>query len=221
MPPRGVRLLNLSLDSVDRNDWLPFLSAAETHPKMLFTIAAGNYDRNIDQQPVYPAAFHLENMIVVTSATREGRLTMGVDWGPASVDLMVPGENLLALDFDGERRLVSGSSYAAARVTALAACLLAEHPEWSTAILKAAILQEAQVSEPGVVGSGFIPDSMLGSLGACHGQQQLGMLQGPALLVTQLGHPAALLSSSAALRGAAPGETQTNIAVIAAALDRS
>jgi hypothetical protein len=40
-------------------------------------------------------------------------------------------------------------------------------------------------------------------------------------VVTQLGHPAALLSSSAALRGAAPGETQINIAVIAAALDRS
>jgi subtilisin family serine protease len=179
---RGVRLMNVSLDGLDREDWLPFLAAATAHREILFMVAAGNYDRNIDQQPVYPAAFDLENMIVVTSATREGLLTMGVNWGPASVDLMVPGENLLVLDFDGERRLVSGSSYAAARVTALAACLLAEHPEWPTAMLKAAILQQAKVGESGVVGSGFIPDGVLGSQGACHGHQQLGVLQGPALL---------------------------------------
>jgi subtilisin family serine protease len=170
----GVRLVNLSLNSVDRDDWLPFESAAAAHPEMLFMVAAGNHDRNIDQQPLYPAAFDLENMIVVTSATAEGRLSPGVNWGPIAVDLMLRGEDVLALDFDGERRLVSGSSYAAARATALAACLLADYPEWSTATLRAAILQEAEASEAGVVAAGFIPDTALGNRGACS-RLQLGM----------------------------------------------
>lgn len=166
-----VRLLNLSLDSVDREEWVSFERAAAAHPEMLFMVAAGNHDRNLDEQPVYPAAFDLDNMIVVTSATAEGRLTMGVNWGPTAVDLMVPGEDVRALDFNGERRLVSGSSYAAARATALAACLLADHLEWSTAELKAAIFAEAVASPAGHVARGFVPGAALANRGACARQQ--------------------------------------------------
>ena len=182
----GVRLLNLSLDSLDRDDWRLFERSARMHSEMLFIVAAGNHGRNVDQKAVYPAAFDLENMIVVTSATAQGGLTVGVNWGPTTVDLMVRGEGIRALHFDGERRSVSGSSFAAARVTALAACLLAEHPEWSRAELKAAILQEAEASETGEVDAGFIPDGVLGNRGACH-RQQLGMLHRPLLLGESVG----------------------------------
>lgn len=175
-----VRLFNLSLDSLDRDEWRPFERAARMHPEMLFIVAAGNHGRNIDRQAVYPAAFELENMIVVTSATAQGGLSIGANWGPVAVDLMVRGEGIRALDFDGEQQLVSGSSFAAARVTALAACFLAEHPEWSRAELAAAILDEAEASETGEVADGFIPDGVLGNRGVCHGQQ-IGMLRGPML----------------------------------------
>jgi hypothetical protein len=164
----GVRVMNLSLNGTDREEWLPFREAAETYPEMLFVVAAGNHGRNIDDRPIYPAAFTLANIIVVTSATADGRLTYGVNWGLASVDLLVASENLAALDFDGQRRVVSGSSYAAARVTALAACLLAGHPEWSINQLKSAIFREAKSVEPGVVAEGFLSDSVLGDRGACH-----------------------------------------------------
>jgi Subtilase family len=83
----------------------------------------------------------------------------------------VTGEDVLALDFDGQRRVVSGPSYGTARATALAACLLAAHPDWSTAELKATILREAQATEAGVVARGFIPASVLGNRGACDPQQ--------------------------------------------------
>ena len=56
---------------------------------------------------------------------------------------MVHGKDVLALNFDGKWRPVSGSSYATARVSALAACLLAEHPEWTTGELKSAIFRLA------------------------------------------------------------------------------
>jgi hypothetical protein len=80
---------------------------------------------------------------------------------------MVHAEGMLALGFNGERRPVSGSSYAAARVSALAACLLAANAEWRTDELKAALLREAEPLAGGAVAYGFIPDAALGHRGAC------------------------------------------------------
>jgi hypothetical protein len=110
-------------------------------------------------------------MVVVTSATADGHLTDGVNWGAESVDVMVHGEDILALNFDGKWRPVSGSSYATARISALAACLLAEHPEWTTGEVRSAIFRLAQPSGTGDVAEGFIPDEVLGSRGACARQQ--------------------------------------------------
>jgi subtilisin family serine protease len=117
--------------------------------------------------------FDLDNMVVVTAATADGHLAEGVNWGPRAVDLMAPGENVVALDFDGERRPVSGSSYATARVSALAACLLADHPERSTAQLEAALFQMAEPEGSGRVARGVVPETALGARGACAGRQPL------------------------------------------------
>lgn len=162
----GIRVMNVSLASNDRLEWRPILEAAKAHPEMLFVAAAGNHGRNIDRRPIYPASADLANMVVVTSATADGRPTLGVNWGPRSVDLMVPAEGVRVLDFDGRVRRVSGSSYATARVSALAACLLAGHPAWSTDQLKAALFALAR-PRPDQVARGFIPDHVLGRRGAC------------------------------------------------------
>ena len=52
----GVKLMNLSLVSRSREEWLPFYKAASRHPDILFIVAAGNEGDNIDLHPVYPAA---------------------------------------------------------------------------------------------------------------------------------------------------------------------
>jgi subtilisin family serine protease len=166
---RGVRVMNLSLSSFDPADWRPFQAAATAHPEILFVIAAGNHGRDIDVGAVYPAGLRLDNALVVTAATADGRLLEGVNWGASGVDLMAPGENVDTLDFDGQRRPVSGSSYATARVSALAACLLADHPEWSTAALRAALLQVAEPDRSGRVARGVVPETALGTRGACAG----------------------------------------------------
>ena len=130
-------------------------------------VAAGNHGRDLARHPAYPAGLDLANIIVVTSASAEGRLTPGVNWGRSAVDLMVPGEAVLALDFDGVRRPISGSSYATARVSALAACLLADHPAWSTDELKAAIFGAAHARGVEQVAHGFLAAEVLGNRGAC------------------------------------------------------
>jgi hypothetical protein len=166
----GAVILNISLGSNRKQEWLAFETAAAAHPEMLFVVSAGNNGRDIDSQPVYPPALELENMLVVSSADPDGRPAQGSNWGRESVDLLVPAEEMLVTDFYGRPRVASGSSYAAARVSALAACLLQENPQWRAEILKAAILEQARepVAEQQAYSAyGFLPDPTARQRGAC------------------------------------------------------
>lgn len=157
---KGIVVVNISMGSDKRSDWKPFAAVAAAHPEMLFVLSAGNNGRDIDERPVYPAALRLDNAITVTSSTTDGELASGSNWGRESVDLMVPAEQLIVTGFDGTEVSASGSSYAAIRISALAARLLAEHPDWRAAELKNAIFARVLPSlsdERGKVAKGFIP----------------------------------------------------------------
>jgi len=99
-------------------------------------------------------------MIVVTSSDGSGRLARGSNWGPESVDIMLPAENVPVVDFRGARGRASGSSYAVPRLAALAARMLAGAPRMTTAELKARIFARAAPSpyEDNVVAVGWIAD---------------------------------------------------------------
>ena len=166
----GVVILNISLGSNRKQEWSAFENAAVAHPDMLFVVSAGNNGRDIDSQPVYPASLDLENMLVVSSADPGGRPAQGSNWGRASVDLLVPAEQILITDFHGRPRVVSGSSYAAARVSALAACLLQQNPEWRADMLKAAIVEQSREpvgTQQAYSAYGFLPDPAARQRGAC------------------------------------------------------
>ena len=154
-------VVTMPMGSNTREDWNAFLQAVSTRQHMLFIISAGNDGRDIDAQPVYPAIFDLENFLVVTSSTAAGRLAPGSNWGKNTVDIMVPAENVEVTTFYGDTGRASGSSYAVARVAALAARLLREHPRWKAPELKKAILQRARPAPSeaqNVVKHGWIPD---------------------------------------------------------------
>ncbi|MDX1527515.1 MAG: S8 family serine peptidase [Gammaproteobacteria bacterium] len=170
---RGVRIVNLSLGGRNAQEWQAFAEAARRHPEMLFIASAGNEGRDIDEEGIYPAALGLPNLITATSASGNGLPAQGSNWGARSVDLLVPAEELVSIDFYGRPRLVSGSSYASARVSALAACLLAAHPEWHAAELKAAIYARVKPSVNDVmrfVAQGFLEEPVLSQRGACPGE---------------------------------------------------
>ncbi len=164
----GARIINLALTSSDRSEWAAFEQAAIRHPEVLFVAAAGNDNRDIDRYPVYPAALPLDNLITVTAASTGGHLARGVNWGPRTVDLMVEADGFLALGFDGRLSPVSGSSYATARISALAACLLAARPGSSVATLRAQLFASARPpGAAGYVAQGLIDDPVDRNRGAC------------------------------------------------------
>lgn len=138
-----ARIVLMPLGGYKEADWKAFSQAAVARPEILFILSAGNDGRDIDAEPVYPAALRLENSIVVTSSDAFGRIAPGANWGAGTVDLAVPGERIEVIDHNGVKTRASGSSYAAPRVAALAARLAALHPEWDAKTLKQAVLELA------------------------------------------------------------------------------
>jgi hypothetical protein len=152
----GARIVTLAMGSNEPAEWQAYEQAVRRHPEMLFIVSAGNDGRDLDREPVYPAALELANQLTVSSAEDDGRLARGSNWGRRAVDLFIPAERRLVTDFDGRRVFASGSSYAVARAGALAACLLGGNPKWDTQALRTAILAH-----------GFIPDPIARDRGVC------------------------------------------------------
>ena len=65
------------------------------------------------------------------------------NWGPETVDISTPGENLESIDHLGAKTFVSGSSFAVPRIAALAARFQSAHPRWRATDIKQAILMLA------------------------------------------------------------------------------
>ena len=168
----GASIMMLAMGSNDRAQWGAYAQAARRHPEMLFIVSAGNDGRDLDRDPVYPAALGLANQLTASSSEEDGTLARGSNWGRRSVDLLVPAERILVTGFDGRRIFASGASYAAVRVAALAACLLAGHPQWRAKELREAILARAHPLGAGRWSAhGLLPDPVARDRGACPAAQ--------------------------------------------------
>ena len=154
----GIKIINMSMGSYSRDDWICFYDGAKKHPNILFVISAGNDGFDIDSNPVFPASLDLENMVVVTSSDQFGRLPPQSNYGQVSVDLMVPAEKVDVFDHRGVYTTAGGSSYAAPRVAALAARYLRENTEASTADIIDFLKSRAINSRSKPVSFGWIPD---------------------------------------------------------------
>ncbi len=91
---------------------------------MLFVAAAGNTGDNNDAKPIYPADLELDNLISVTFVNADGQLTDQSNYGPNSVDLAAPGEDIYSTTV-GNYATMSGSSMATPQVTGVSAIIYA------------------------------------------------------------------------------------------------
>jgi len=155
----NVVIVGLPLGSNKPDQWQEFATAAEQHPDVLFIASAGNNGRNIDQQPVYPAALELPNLLVVTSADDFVVPAEGVNWGRTHVDYMLPAEQQSITNFYGVPDQASGSSYAVPRAMAIAARWQRDNPTWKARDLISEFSRRyADGASAKYVGGGYIPD---------------------------------------------------------------
>lgn len=136
------------------------LKAAIENSNMLFVAAAGNFDTNNDEIPVYPASFSFDNVISVTAVDSKGLLGEKADYGMNSVDIAAPGIGIYSTVVGGYGYM-SGTSMAAPQVTASAALLYATNDKISAADMKKLILQNINPIPElnGLVKNAGIPDT--------------------------------------------------------------
>jgi hypothetical protein len=67
-----ARIVVVPMWTASADQWATFGMAIKTFPDLLFIVAAGDEGRDIDSQPVWPAAFGHGNLLVVSAAPAEG-----------------------------------------------------------------------------------------------------------------------------------------------------
>ncbi len=134
---KGISIINISAGSSSYNTNLYL--AIQQFPGLVIC-GAGNNDLDIDNNPIYPAAYNLTNIISVGSCGSNDTKSSSSNFGRNSVDIFAPGENIYSTNKNGGYNTESGTSFAAPYVTGVAALILSECPNVTTAQIKYRIL---------------------------------------------------------------------------------
>ena len=110
--------------------------------------AAGNSSSDNDAAPIYPSSSPSPNVISVAATDRNGNLAWFSCWGPQSVDIAAPGDEILSTVPGGGYRLMSGTSMAAPHVSGAAALAWARTPGASNTEIISEILDGAETLAP-------------------------------------------------------------------------
>jgi subtilisin family serine protease len=108
---------------------------------ILFVTAAGNTGDNNDNPAVrrYPCGYDRPTEICVAASNQQDALPSWANYGPTTVDLAAPGDNVYSTLRNGSYGFVSGSSMASPQVAGAAALILSRQ-DMSPTALKADIL---------------------------------------------------------------------------------
>jgi hypothetical protein len=139
---RGARVISASFGTPSDSPVLSeALRYAESHD-VLVVSAVGNFRKNLDIEPSYPASYHFDHQIAVGATDRRDLPTLFTNFG-SDVDIFAPGEEIISTALGGGYKALSGTSQACPLVAASAAMARALLPEKSAADIKRMILRSA------------------------------------------------------------------------------
>ena len=129
-----IKIVNLSMGSVNKDDWQCFYKAVKSNKNILFFVS-------------------------VTSSDISGNLAQGSNFGSFSVDFLIPGEQIPVIDHRGVKTNASGSSFAVPRVVAMAIRILSNNTNANILDIKSKLISRAIRSNEKVK-YGWIPDPL-------------------------------------------------------------
>lgn len=103
----GATIVNCSFGSSDNNQ---ALKDTMEQSNLFFVCAAGNHRTNIDETPVYPAAFSLENSISVAALNQDLGMSYFSNYGIQNVDISAWGRDVYSCFPNGEYGTMNGQA---------------------------------------------------------------------------------------------------------------
>jgi len=137
----GADICNLSMGSYV-NDRTLYNTIASSD--MLFVCAAGNDRLNLEDHPIYPGCYELDNVVCVGNSDRNSMLNSLSNYSSRYVDLAAPGTDIYSTLPGGKYGNMSGTSMAAPYVTGVAAVLHSYYENISAAELRFLLLDGAR-----------------------------------------------------------------------------
>jgi subtilisin family serine protease len=141
----GISIANASIGGASYSGFCKAaIDAAGVQGNVLLVAAAGNNGTDNDATPFYPASYDSPNIVSVASTTSTGALSSFSNRGSLTVDIAAPGSSITSTYPQAKAAsgytTLSGTSMATPMVTAVAALLHENRPEWSFAEIKSALL---------------------------------------------------------------------------------
>lgn len=117
----GASIINCSFGSSMDN---PALLEAVSSSGALIVASAGNSRRNIAENPIYPAAYDMPNIISVGSVNTDGGYSYFSNYGDTIVNIAALGRDVVSTFPENQEGPMTGTSMSAAAVSAAAAVVL-------------------------------------------------------------------------------------------------
>ena len=133
----GVDVINMSISLSESSEALKeSINYAESHD-ILLVAASGN---DSSDTKYYPASYEC---VIKVGATNEAGTIANFSTRGDDVDIAAPGVGIYTTSLNGKYKTVSGTSFAAPLVAALAATVLSYHPDFSSEDIKDLLAENA------------------------------------------------------------------------------
>jgi serine protease len=141
---QGAKVINASWHiGMPNNFLLACINFVGSFLDVLFVAAAGNEGTNNDVLPIYPASWILPNVVSVMATNPHDDRPSFSNYGRNTVHIAAPGVRVLSTHYylgSPVWRTYSGTSAAAAQVTAAAALIRAFRPGWTADRVRAHLM---------------------------------------------------------------------------------
>jgi subtilisin family serine protease len=145
----NVRVLSASWGGSGYSQALADAITRANDAGILFVTAAGNSHLDVEQDPIFPCAYELANVVCVAATRGNDRLTSFSDYGATHVDLAAPGESIVSTVPPGVIPgcgqslycALDGTSMAAPMVSGAAVLAASADPTLTVATLRSRLVQ--------------------------------------------------------------------------------
>lgn len=136
----GAKVVSASFGTPTHSEHLLSALRYALEHDVLVVAAAGNFRKNLQEEPSFPASYRLPNLISVAASGNTDLASLFTNFGP-EVDIFAPGESIVSTSLRAGFATRSGTSQACPLVAAVAAELRFRFPNLGAAEIKKRIVE--------------------------------------------------------------------------------